>query len=324
MIYRDEDLTEEDLFQFISDKEGHSVFWGNHFKDETIASMLRKDHGDYLPWSKTHHDILLRPGEMSLWSGINGHKKSLMLVQIMLWLARTQKVGVMSFELTVAATIHRMAQQAAGCKPWKEFIKQFCDWTDQRICYYDKLDSVPRTEVLGAVHNMATEKECKHIVIDSLMMVQLPRGDDGERLFVEKLAAAAKAHQIHIHLVHHMRKPPDSKGDAYVPNRFDVRGDSGIVDKVDNLFIVWEDKKRKRLKQKIAQSGTLDDKEQEYFNDNRNPDQRLICAKQRHGSWEGTKGLYFHDDSLQFTGTNSDQPMPFLLEDEPTQSTMEV
>lgn len=35
--------------------------------------------GGLLPWSKTHHNIRIRPGELSIWAGVNGHGKALAL-----------------------------------------------------------------------------------------------------------------------------------------------------------------------------------------------------------------------------------------------------
>ena len=35
--------------------------------------------GEKLPWAKTHDFIRLRPGELSIWAGINGHRKSMLL-----------------------------------------------------------------------------------------------------------------------------------------------------------------------------------------------------------------------------------------------------
>lgn len=305
----------------VAQAEGWNVKWNNKFSDKTLDYMGKKHTGDYLPWSSTHNDIRLRMGEVTLWAGINGHKKSMMLMQAMLWLSRSVPVGAMSFELPVAATNLRMAQQAAGCYPSKEFVKKFCDWGFEKICHYEKLDTVPRSQVLGAIHYMATEKKCKHIAIDSLMMIDLGRYEDKEKQFMEKLVAAAKTYNIHIHLVAHMRKPPDSKGDSYKPTRFDVLGDSNIVNKVDNLFIVWENKKRKNIKFRMERGLSIEPATQEYFDSN--PDQQLIVAKQRFGRFEGPKSLYFHDESLQFISEDRNQPMEFDLQQQ-TQSEMEV
>ena len=38
--------------------------------------------GDKLPWPKTFDKILLRNGELSVWAGITGHGKSMLLSHI--------------------------------------------------------------------------------------------------------------------------------------------------------------------------------------------------------------------------------------------------
>ena len=44
-----------------------------------VVDRFYGDHaqiGADLPWSKTHGNIKLRPGEVSVWAGVNGHGKS--------------------------------------------------------------------------------------------------------------------------------------------------------------------------------------------------------------------------------------------------------
>lgn len=310
MRIEDADFNDTEMMKFIGMQQSQKVQWGGHYAERLLALRNLENTGAVLPWSKTHNDIQFRPGELSLWCGINGHKKSMLLGQVLLWIAKTQKVGIMSFELPVEKTMSRLSRQAAGCDPSEGFQQDFACWNNDRICYYDQMDSVPPQKILGVIYHMANNLGCQHIAIDSLMMVRLKKSDDErERRFVEVLAAAAKALAIHVHLVHHMRKPPDSKGQAYVPNKFDCRGDSGVVDKADNLYIVWENKRRRALKVKVKNGIFLDDKDQKYFQDT--PDQLLICEKQRFGEYEGRVGLWFHDESLQFLGTESTFSMPF-------------
>lgn len=303
------DYNDKELIEFIGMQQSQRVRWGNHYEERLIALRDRENIGAMLPWGKTHKNIRLRPGELSVWAGINGHKKSMMLGQVLLWLSRHQRIGLMSFELPVEKTMQRLSSQAAGCFPSEGFDRSFAQWNDKKICYYDQMDSVPGQKVLGVVYHMANELGCHHIAIDSLMMVRLIGDKEKERRFIEQLAAAAKALQVHIHIVHHMRKPPDGRGQDYIPSKFDCRGDGGIVDKADNLFIVWESKRRRALKELIEYNRELSEKDQNYFDET--PDQLLICDKQRFGDWEGRAGLWFHKDSLQFTGIDTNCPMPF-------------
>jgi twinkle protein len=188
-----------------------------------------------------------------------------------------------------------MCLQAAGTgNPSKEFVERFSDYADRNLLVYDQLDTVKSDKILGFVHYCASEMKCTHIVIDSLTKCGLGTADrDKEADFIDRLQWAAKSLNCHIHLVCHVRKP-ESRGEDYKPNKFDVRGAGQLVDLCDNLVIVWKDKKRESMK-----GVTLDMKNQEYFD--RHSDQVLLIEKQRHGAWEGNINLFFHGPSLQFT-----------------------
>jgi twinkle protein len=302
---------DKELLEFLGQQESQDINWGDHYAGE-LAERLETGKlltGAILPWGKTHNLIRFREGEVTIWAGMNGHKKSMLLGQVMMWFALSQRVGVMSFEMPVIDTMQRLVYQAAGCVPSIDFGKQWSEWNHERICYYDQLDTVPAERVLGVIFYMANYLGCKHIKVDSLTKCGLPSGDrDAEKRFIDTLSATAKALNIHIHLVAHVRKPHQG-GEAYQPTKFDIRGAGELTDLVDNVIIVWKDKKLEGIKQKEQRGGILTPDEKTYFDEN--PDQRLICAKQRRGEWEGNIGLWFHTPSLQFTPDATNRAMPF-------------
>ena len=258
--------------------------------------------GDKLPWSKTHDHVRLRPGELSLWAGMNAHRKSMCLGWIMAHLANDCSVAIASLEMKPEETMLRMARQCVGSSaPGTDAVGDFIKWADNdRLWFYDELDKVPWRRILGFVYYAAKELNCKHIVIDSLTKCGISQGDgEAEKEFIDRLQWAAKTLNTHIHLVCHVRKP-HSAGEEYVPNKFDVRGAGELTDLADNLFIVWKDKRRENLVQSIDQFGpdSLEQKDRDYLS--KSSDQKLIVAKQRHGAWEGVINLYFHGPSLQF------------------------
>ena len=309
MRVQDADYNDSELIDFIGNQQSQKVRWGSDFKDAFLAP--EDVSGAVLPWSRHEGKVKFKLGQVTLWAGINGHKKSMMVNFVLLHIAKTQKVGIQSFEIPVKETMTRLATQAAGCAPSHEYKNQFADWNHERIAYYDQLDTVPGQKVLGVVYYMAKELRCEHILIDSLMMCGLTKGEYAEEArFISVIVAAAKALNIHIHLVAHVTKP-DGKGDEWIPSRFSIRGAGEIGDKADNIMIVWENKKRRFILDKIQEGRPVTDKELEYKD--KNCDQLLICAKQRHGSWEGKMGLWFHRPSLQFLGEDRDTAMPFYI-----------
>ena len=89
---------------------------------------------------------------------------------------------------------------------------------------------------------------------------------NGQKKFVDEITALARDHNIHVHLVHHIRK---LQSDELMPNKNDLRGSSSITDQVDNVFIVWRNKKKENEIQKGIDT------------DMSSPDMILMNEKQR-------------------------------------------
>jgi len=60
------------------------------------------------------------------------------------------------------------------------------------------------------------------------------RAMNSQKTFVEKLKLVADDVQVHVHLVHHIRKG-ESEHDR--PNKFDLKGSGAIADLADQIFI---------------------------------------------------------------------------------------
>ena len=177
--------SDRDLVTFLGRQESQDIHWGDRY-EEALIDHLRQGpelFGARLPWGKTHDKIRLRPGEVSVWAGMNGHHKSMILGQVMAWIALHDDApcGLMSFEMPVRDTMKRLLQQAAGSLvPGEAFARQWARWNQQHIAYYDKLDTTPSNRVLGAIFYMAKDLGCKHIMVDSLTKCGLP-GTSGDR-----------------------------------------------------------------------------------------------------------------------------------------------
>jgi len=109
-----------DFEKYLSDisfLEASDLKWAGGWKDE-LRDRERNGVqivGEKLPWTKTHDYFRLRPGELTIWAGYNGHRKSMLVGQVMLWLCRDNPVCIASFEMTPLESLFRMCQQAAGC-----------------------------------------------------------------------------------------------------------------------------------------------------------------------------------------------------------------
>lgn len=292
------DFTNQDLQAVFAEAEANQLRRPTDFREKVMERITNPGtlSGLKLPWAKTHDLVRLRMGEVSVWAGINGHKKSTLLNNVALWATLEVQVGIASFEMPVDGLVHLMCQQGSGSpSPDPFWAEEFLIWLDESMWFYDRLGSVPPIEVLGAIHALA-QRGCKLVVIDSLSMCRVSDDMERERLFMSELTSLAKALDIHVCLVHHVRKP-QSGGDEYVPSRFDVKGNGAIVDLAQNLFIVWADKKRAKLERLKELGAPLDAADQTYLDEN--CDQKFIVSKQRHAEFEGGIKLWAHP-SRQF------------------------
>lgn len=289
--------------------------WVSQIIDSIVNPVRAKRN--VMPWAKTHGLLQFRPGEVTLWGGANGNGKSLVTGQVALSLcAQNERVGIASFEMKPIKTLERMARQWSTFKAdtylvqtdervKREFIdvyEQFGDWTDTRLWLYDQQGTVDWQQVCAVTRYCAKELKLTHFFIDSLMKCVSGEDDyNGQKAFVDTLTAIARDHGIHIHLVHHIRKPPD---ESHKPSKYDYKGSGAIVDQADNIVSVWRNKAKERKKEIGAGFDATE------------PDTLLICDKQRHGEWEGNIALWFDPISQQYIGNPGDEPLSLYLHPE--------
>jgi twinkle protein len=266
----------------------------------------QKERRIFLPWPKTMRSFDFRSGEVTVWAGVNGHGKSLVTSMVALsLLGQDQKVCIASFEMKPRVTLQRMAQQfggmnlfspefqdGAGLSAVDELYDEFHDWTDGRLWLYTQNGTTDAELVLGMVRYCATELGVQHVFVDNL--AKCVQGEDdytAQKAFVDQLTAIARDHNVHVHLVHHVKK---GAKETDVPDKNDVKGSGAIVDQPDNLILVH----RNKAKEIAIKSGKGSDKVQSE------PDQILFVRKQRNytGSADGEPqiNLWFDIDSLQY------------------------
>lgn len=273
-----------------------------------LTDMLGKPpnvRGHSLPWLKTRNLFRFRPGEVTLWAGVNGHGKSLLSGFISLDLiASCQRVCIASFEMKPHSTLTRMIRQWCGYAADQEFAahpeavaalrdlyEQFGDLANKRLWFYDQQGTVSTQQMISVARYCAKELGIQHLFIDSLM--KCVRGADdynAQKNFVDELTAIARDHDTHIHLIHHIRK---LENELKKPDKTDVKGAGEITDQVDNVLLVW------RNKSDAGNRKTAD------------ADAALICCKQRHGEWEGGINLWFDRASQQYKESPESQIIDF-------------
>ena len=62
-----------DFAQYLKDRDGQKIRAASTWTDAVLNRIkgLNGTTGDVLPWSKTHGQVQLRPGEVSVWAGIS-------------------------------------------------------------------------------------------------------------------------------------------------------------------------------------------------------------------------------------------------------------
>lgn len=260
----------------------------------------------YLPWPKCNESFEFRGGEVTVWAGQNGHGKTDVTTQVALSLiGQDEKVCVASFEMKPVTTIGRMVRMYAMTNPFSPeyqgdrgldvldtLYDDFGGWTTNRLWLYDQTGTARPDTVLGMVKYCAKELGITHIFIDSLMKCVKAEDDyNGQKDFVDQLCALAKDCDIHVHLVHHLKKPA-KEGDR--PDKHDTKGSGSITDQIDNLFMVWRNKPKE---DDMKAKGSHSTKQTE-------PDSYLLCRKQRNyeGSVDGEPmiSLWRHRDAGNF------------------------
>lgn len=271
----------------------------------------------FMPWNKTRDLIQFRPGEVTVWGGPNGSGKSLVTGQVALSLAaQDEKVCIASFEMKPMKTMERMGRQWTAMSLGDEFLlskpearrilideyEQFRDWSNNKIWLYDQQGTVKWKQVCAVARYCAKELGITQVFVDNLGKCVSGEDDfNGQKAFVDELCSIARDVNIHIHLVHHIKKPSTENAK---PTKYDFKGTGAITDQPDNVIAVWRNKDKERKLQEgkvVAQT---------------EPDTLLIVDKQRNGEgWEGNIGLWYHVSSQQFLPDPSSEPMRFFRSD---------
>ena len=286
-------------------REAH--VWLDDIKQDVVTPP--KDAFNVMPWTKTHSTFAFRPGEVTVYAGSNGGGKSLITGQIaMSLIQQKQKVCIASFEMKPKRSIYRMLRQFSGENIDRprymdkeryitELVERFRTYSKDHLWFYDQQGTTKAEQVIAMARYCALKLGIKHVFIDSLMKC-VPSEDDynAQKFFVDELTSLARDHDIHVHLIHHIRK---LSSEEITPNKNDIKGTGSIADQVDNVLLVWRNKK----KEHAAQTGNAVD--------NQTPDAMLMCEKQRNGENEDWYSLWFHRDSHQFVEQWDGLPMTF-------------
>jgi twinkle protein len=303
---------EIDFEQYLKLTEAHmKVKDASVFIEELKEDIVNppKVHITSMPWSKSLATFSYRLGEVTLYAGSNGGGKSLITGQIALSLIKQgEKVCIMSFEMKPKRTLMRMTRQFSGQDLDNLFIKdrgalinsyydRLNKFTNEKLWLYDQQGTTNSKQVISVARYCAVELNITHVFIDSLRKCVSGEDDyNAQKNFVDELTSLARDHNVHIHLVHHIRK---LESEEKMPNKNDVKGTGAISDQVDNVLLMWRNKKKERMLRDGDEIKGVQ------------PDAYLMCEKQRNGESEEWYQLWYHKDSQQFVEDEEAVPMAF-------------
>lgn len=307
MLLSDKDL--EKAYDSLQE-QGNKIAPSSEFTDD--ACLIADDllSGDSLSFlGEKSESIEFRKGELTVVAGASGHGKSALMGQIALDLAsQGRKICILSLEMPPARTLYRMGRQQEGlavcgripqyretaADTLEDFLKQIAPY----IFLLDRVGSATPKQVFGAMVQAVTKFGCEHIIIDNLMRVCPEYGDkanEAQKDFIQNLIALAKRFDVHVWLVHHVRK---GQSETEEINKYSIRGAAAITDNADNVILLCRNlAKEKKLENEYRRD--VDESE---------GDSVLIVDKQRNGDWQGRIQLWFDKQTYQLCPTCNRQP----------------
>ena len=277
------------------------------YEADLLQEFIERPKGERPPTmfsSRLRHMFEFRPGEVTVWAGYNGHRKSMFVGQVMAELCvQRQRCLVASFEMSPGRTLARMAKQTFGMQdPGPSSLRHFAKWTDNRLWLFDHMGRISTDQMLAVCQYFADKLQGQHVLIDSMQFVCASEENlDEQKQFMTDIVRFGQETGVHMHVVAHCRKPLN---ETQVPTKYDIRGSAAISDQAHNVITVWADKAKK--------DKLLSDPHNEALL--AKPDAAVTIEKQRNSHFEGRLKYWFDELSFRFTDERTTPIEPWVLD----------
>ena len=262
--------------------------------------------GFTLPWKMRKRPVKILRGEVSLWTGFNGHGKSLVLNQVAVSaMTQGERVCVASFEMHPRKTLSRMVRQSLGREtPERPEITATLEWLGGKLWIFDLVGTANIARIMEVFKYAYQRYGVQQFIVDSLLKCGIASDDyNGQKRFLDLLNDFANETNSHIHLVAHARK---SENELTPPGKMDIKGSGDIGDLTSNVWCVWRNRLKEEDLAKLEAGETLKLSREEV---ERAPDALLQCVKARDDrNDEGKIALHFHKWSLQYHSHHDTRP----------------
>jgi twinkle protein len=243
-----------------------------------------------LPWAQADEYVRFMPRKVTVWSGPTFSGKTAFLRQLMLHaISNRHRVLFVSLEEEPEDVWREFICMASLTRSPSPTLREWClDMWDESLYVFDSTEMIDPTLLMGIIRFAAERYKLTHIVIDSLMRLNLRMDDyEGQREMGNMLGRLARLTGAHIHLVAHPRKTANSRQPM---DLYDIRGAQDIIAQADLVV-------------------SLERKHEEEF------DSLLTIWKQRGDvNWIGAMKLFFDKQSRQLKYTAYDAPARYLAE----------
>ena len=272
-----------DLSAYMSSEDKYKIKNAPEFREQLKEHYLnpQQAQGLTLPWIAAK-DFRIRPGESTIHTGYNGHRKSMMLGLIQLALIGQDAVCLgVSLEMRPHITLDRMLKQFTGDKePNLSTHDRYFEFLNQKLFLYDQVGTVKWQRALAVARYAIEKLGVTQVFYDSLMKLGIKKKDlETQAEFVDEMTTLGKDTGAHFHLVAHSNKPAEYNENK-APTKYDISGSSDLSNMVDNVVVHFKESRPEKAYSQL-----------------------MIVEKQRNPSGndpEPAISFDFDDDNLQF------------------------
>jgi twinkle protein len=209
-------------------------------------------------WGCVDRHYTVRPGELTIVTGIPSHGKSQFLDALAVNLAREHEwsIALCSPEnLPVSRHLAKLTEQYSGRPfregpapriPQKELINSL-EWLQQHFLFIAPEESLTISSLLAIAKSLVTRNGIRGLVIDPWNEFDhsRPNGQNETEyisIALTQIRRFGRAHGVHVWLVAHPQKLYRLKDGSYpVPTPYDISGSAHWRNKADNCITVWRD-----------------------------------------------------------------------------------
>ena len=279
--------------------------------------------GFFLPWAKAVDKFKFGWGETTVVAGVNGHGKSEMVGQLVIDAgAQDVKACVASLEFKPDKWIARIVRQmTCAMIPEIKKIDQAMHWLQDKLWAFDVEGhgaGTAKVDRLLEVFEYARQRYgCRLFVIDNFSKLGIGEDDLNEqKRAISLITEFSVEHDVHIIVVMHMRK---NESDDVRSGKMGVKGSSSLTDLVDNLWVVWRNRKKEASLRSISmmKRGEMTPDELSKVDKEKKDllergDTYFICEKYRMGEEEPRLKLFFDSESHQFVEEDGSPPRRYV------------